>query len=725
MKSPFQTWLVRLAVLGVLPFFLSSCGSSYSAPTTTTYTIGGMVSGLSGTGLVLQDNGGNSLSVTANGNFTFTTAIASGGAYAVTVSTQPTNPAQNCTVTNGSSTATANVTNVQVSCTNASFKIGVTVSGLTGTGLALQDNGGDNLSITGNGPFTFATAVTSAYAVTVFSFPTGPVQNCVVTNGSGTASANVTVQVACTNGFTIGGTVANLASTGLILQNNAGNNLSVAQNGTFIFTEPVDAAGLYAVTVSTQPSNPAQTCEVTSGSGTANATVTHVTVDCSHNEWAWKGGSNSNANGNGNPGMYPATPGTTNATNLPGTRNFGATSWTDTSGNLWLFGGNGNDSTAMTVGDLNDLWKYNIASGEWTWVSGSPTADDNGSYGALNTPDPTNRPGARDSAVGWIDSSGNLWLFGGERFDAAGAVGYFNDLWEYSVANNGWIWMGGSNVPNQPGTYSATPMVAQAGLVPGARGFATVQNINGVVWLFGGFGNDSVTTPAPEQDNLDDVWQYTISTGAWMWMSGSKRIDEVANYGTTMGTTTPGSRYSPASWADTSGNLWLFGGSHLELDGSTVDYFNDLWEYSTVSNEWTWKGGQNTIDQKGNYGTQGTAAATNLPGARGDMSAWTDPSGNFWLFGGFGYDSTTPQPGVQFDLNDMWEYAVTTNEWTWQKGMNTGDQPGVYGTLGQLAPLNVPGNREGGASWTDASGNLWLFGGSGELGINDLWMYFP
>lgn len=724
MKSPFQTWLVRLAILAVVPFFLSSCGSSYSTPTTTTYTIGGMVSGLSGTGLVLQDNGGNSLSVTTNGNFTFTTAVASGGGYAVTVSTQPTG--QNCTVTNGSGTASANVTNVQVACANATFTIGLTVSGLTGTGLVLQDNGGDNLSITGNTTFTFATAVSGAYAVTVFSYPTGPVQNCVVTNGSGTASANVTnVQVACTNGFTIGGTVVNLASTGLVLQDNGGNNLSVTANGNFTFTEPVDAASPYAVTVSTQPSNPAQTCDVTSGSGTANATVTNVMVDCSHNEWAWINGLNANPSGTGNPGMYPATTGTAATTNLPGSRNYGAVSWTDASGNLWLFGGNGNDSTPTTVGDLNDLWKYNIASGEWTWVGGSNMANQNPNYGGTTPPVTGGSPGARDSSVGWIDASGNLWLFGGEGYDSTGTFGYLNDLWEYSVTNNQWTWVGGSNLVNQPGNYG-TVKVAATTNVPGSRGFSTVQNINGVVWLFGGFGNDSTPLPG-QQDNLNDLWQF--SGGEWTWMGGSNTVDQVGNYGT-LGTpsgpptpTVPGSRYSPASWTDKSGNLWLFGGEHLEPDGVTVDYFNDLWEYSTSTNEWTWKGGPNVIDTKGTYGIEGTAASTNIPGARGDMSSWTDPSGNFWLFGGFGLDSAGVLPGG--DLNDMWEYSVSTNEWTWKNGSNIANQNGVYGTLGQLAPLNIPGNREGGSSWTDSSGNLWLFGGSGTNAINDLWKYFP
>src|ERR1700727_487672 len=65
--------------------------------------------------------------------------------------------------------------------TGTGFTIGGTVSGLTGTGLVLQDNGGDNLTITKSGPFVFPTSVTSAYAVSVLTQPTSPAQSCVVT----------------------------------------------------------------------------------------------------------------------------------------------------------------------------------------------------------------------------------------------------------------------------------------------------------------------------------------------------------------------------------------------------------------------------------------------------------------------------------------------------------------------------------------------------------------
>jgi hypothetical protein len=86
-------------------------------PVPLTYTVGGSVTGLaSGQSVALLNNAGNSTTVNSNTSFTFSTAINSGGAYAVTVGTQPTG--QTCTVTNGSGNVSANVTNVSVSCTD-------------------------------------------------------------------------------------------------------------------------------------------------------------------------------------------------------------------------------------------------------------------------------------------------------------------------------------------------------------------------------------------------------------------------------------------------------------------------------------------------------------------------------------------------------------------------------------------------------------------------------
>jgi uncharacterized repeat protein (TIGR01451 family) len=80
------------------------------------HTVGGRVSGLSGSGLVLR-NGTENLPITANGAYAFLTPVATGATYSVTVTTQPTNPSQTCSVAHRSGTVgTTNVTNVDVAC---------------------------------------------------------------------------------------------------------------------------------------------------------------------------------------------------------------------------------------------------------------------------------------------------------------------------------------------------------------------------------------------------------------------------------------------------------------------------------------------------------------------------------------------------------------------------------------------------------------------------------
>jgi len=208
-----------------------------------TYSVGGTVSGLSGT-VVLQDNGGDNLSVSANGSFTFATKLASGAAYAATVRTQPSG--QTCTVGSGSGTVgSANVTNVAVTCTTnapVTYSVGGTVSGLSGT-VVLQDNGGDNLSVAANGSFTFATKLASgaAYAATVLTQPSG--QTCTVGSGSGTVgSANVTnIAVTCT---TSGGSGTLTASDDFNRADGAlGSNWTAMSDGALTISSQVVAGG--------------------------------------------------------------------------------------------------------------------------------------------------------------------------------------------------------------------------------------------------------------------------------------------------------------------------------------------------------------------------------------------------------------------------------------------------------------------------------------------------
>lgn len=88
------------------------CGSSDTC--VPSFTIGGTVTGVDGTGMVLQNNGGDDLSISEDGAFTFATAIGSGDDYEVTVLSGP--GEQECAVSFGRGTVTADVTDVAVDC---------------------------------------------------------------------------------------------------------------------------------------------------------------------------------------------------------------------------------------------------------------------------------------------------------------------------------------------------------------------------------------------------------------------------------------------------------------------------------------------------------------------------------------------------------------------------------------------------------------------------------
>ncbi|MEX1020497.1 MAG: hypothetical protein WDZ49_12615, partial [Litorilinea sp.] len=135
-------------------------------------------------------NGGDDLTVNANGAFQFATSLPDESAYAVTVATQPGSPAQTCTVANGSGTlAGADVSNVSVTCVTPdeteSYNVGGTVSGLAGTGLVLLLNGIE-LPVENTGTFQFPTPLPNgtSYTITVQAQPAG--QTCTLTNSNGT-----------------------------------------------------------------------------------------------------------------------------------------------------------------------------------------------------------------------------------------------------------------------------------------------------------------------------------------------------------------------------------------------------------------------------------------------------------------------------------------------------------------------------------------------------------
>jgi len=405
---------------------------------TTTYTIGGTVSGLAtGNTVVLENNGVVAVTVSANGAFQFAAAVPDGSAYDVTVLTQPTTPNQACAVTNGTGTISgADVTDITITCITTTYMIGGTVSGLaTGNNVVLQNNGGDDLTVAANGNFTLPTAVTDggSYNVTVLTQPTAPNQTCTVTNGSGTVSgSNVTnVAVACVNNFTLGGAITGLEpGNRVILQNNAGDDLTVSANGAFTFATDIADGSTFDVSVLTQPAWPKQSCAIANGTGTiSNSNITNVTVVCVitrdhlagifHNPMAGTYASTSltfgDVDGDGNPDLIESRLGQADAVLL----NDGRGSYIDSGQSLSAdntldielgdVDGDGDLDMAVAINGLPNRVYFNDGTGTFT--------DSGQALGVIH--------GTQDVILADVDSDGDLDLLTANNGQANRV--YFND----------------------------------------------------------------------------------------------------------------------------------------------------------------------------------------------------------------------------------------------------------------------------------------------------------
>jgi hypothetical protein len=735
-KSFFLTILVLgsliLAACSGAPVGNSGSGSGSGSGSATSFPVSATVSGLAGSGLVLVNNGTDTLPVSASGTSSFPTKISSGGAYAVTVQTQPSNPSQTCVVASGTGTASSNVT-VMINCSTGTYTIGGQVTGISGTGLVLQDNGGDNLTVNKSGTFTFGTplAVGAPYNVTVLTQPTNPAQTCVVAGGTGavTAAGNVgSIVVTCSIGtLSIGGSVSGLAGTGLVLQDNGSDNLTISANGKFTFATLLPGGATYNVTVLTQPSNPAQTCTVSNATGSASANVTNIQIVC--------------------PAVFHTIGGQTVGLYVPSGASADAV-MQDNGGDNLPITGNGAFTfvTQIAHGSTYDVTQFvapvtqpqgcrlysyqgtalsdvtsvlfDCGHNDWTWMAGQNSANQHGSSNPPSSQPPTSivtsTPGGVRLPATWTDNNGNLWLFGGYGYPASSNAPqqpwWFQEMWEYV----------GTGTTNYQGSFSNhwSLIAPPAGSVPDGRtGEVTwTDPSTGRLYLFG--GEDQFSS------FFNDLWYYDIGGKTWTHVAGGPgQLGVYGTQGVAAAGNTPGARWGATGRVDASGTVWLFGGYGYDSTGA-LGLLNDLWKYS--GGQWTWVSGANVVNQNGTYGTQSTPAASNVPGGRQSSVCWIDASGNFWLFGGFN-TSTGGQPNA---FNDLWRFSG--GQWTWMSGANTVNQPASYGTQGIGASSNVPGARWSPAAWsdTDVSGNtrLWLFGGqgfdaTGNGSLADLWQF--
>jgi uncharacterized repeat protein (TIGR03803 family) len=265
-------------------------GNSHSSGVSTrTYSLGAYLSPafyqLNSAGQ-LQMAGAMAVSVAAGQTSQrLASSLPSGTGYSVTVQTQPTG--ETCMVAGGSGTMQwANVANVAVSCTDQTYFLGGSISGLNGAGLVLA-NGTDTLTL-GSGATSFImptpVAYTSTYGISIQTQPAG--LTCAVGNGTGTMPTSAVTNVAITcadQPFSLGGTIGGLGNKAGLTLTNGSDTIEVAAGSTsFTMPKPVAFGSGYSVAVQSAP--PGLVCSESNGAGTMGAAdVTSVSITCGSN----------------------------------------------------------------------------------------------------------------------------------------------------------------------------------------------------------------------------------------------------------------------------------------------------------------------------------------------------------------------------------------------------------------------------------------------------------
>ncbi|MDB5281515.1 MAG: Kelch repeat type 2-containing protein, partial [Bacteroidota bacterium] len=277
------------------------------------------------------------------------------------------------------------------------------------------------------------------------------------------------------------------------------------------------------------------------------------------NQWAFMGNFGSTNYG---------TQGIGNSTTMPGGRSENTCAWVDSTGNLWLFGG-----YEASGGDYNDLWKYDVSTGIWTWMSGSQTSNDPGIYGTIGVPSVNNYPGSRVNCVFWKDDGGNFWLSGGLR-TSSGFI-WYQDVWKFNPLTLEWTWESGAsgNDTNEVSVVNCdTSYLNKEG--PRWENRGVWKMCDDLVINYGGYQANGIK-------GSNDLWAYKVSAGEWIKIGDWPDTSRYGIKGSTNALNHPGDRFGSIGFLDRNKGIWLFGGiNYLYPSHGT---FNDLWKYTPDS----------------------------------------------------------------------------------------------------------------------------------------------
>lgn len=393
--------------------------------------------------------------------------------------------------------------------------------------------------------------------------------------------------------------------------------------------------------------------------------------------------------------------------NHPGRRSR-AVHWTDDAGNFWLYGGAVGYQYGVSGGDL---WKWDGR--YWTWIAGDSIAKSSPYYGVKGIPAASNTPGALQNAT-CAYRDGKLFLFGGIGIDKDGDTGYLNNLWSWDGST--WTWLSGDAEVHTSGTLGVKGQISPLAIPRSRYRSSSIIDEKGNFWLYGGHGQFSPNTSG----EIDELWMWDGEN--WIWMSGSGKPSQLADYGTmnvTRPSNSPGGRGDVNIWFNNEGRLQIFAGEVTTEAGLPRKYYADVWEWD--GEYWTWISGDTTYNFS-RHNTLYTYDSTNRIGHRRGACHWQDHQGNVWVFGGFGWGDHSN--GM---LNDLWKWDGS--RWYWMGGGKEAGDMWHYGEKGVASEKNWPKARTDASFWMDENYQFWLYGGTNTSAASsiygDLWKIAP
>eukprot|EP01119_Soliformovum_irregulare_P004948 TRINITY_DN1616_c0_g1_i2.p1 TRINITY_DN1616_c0_g1~~TRINITY_DN1616_c0_g1_i2.p1 ORF type:complete len:1428 (+),score=259.45 TRINITY_DN1616_c0_g1_i2:446-4729(+) len=401
--------------------------------------------------------------------------------------------------------------------------------------------------------------------------------------------------------------------------------------------------------------------------------------------------------------------GVPDAKNSPPAR-LNAVTWTTPTA-LYLFSGSNN------MGSFNDLWKYHIASGWWTWIGGSNMTNQAGVYGAKGIAASSNIPGGRYGAMA-TQTSNAMYLFGGSAYPTL-----FNDLWKLEMWNDGQtcsandecfsghcvsgiccnsacdaycatcatgICQSAEGLTCDNGKMKTWKQRVLLGPMPRVTDFCHHQ-MGDAMYLFGGI---SGVSPFPTTNAL---WRWD-PIHFWTLVSNN-----------TVNSTVPGARWGCTMWSyDSLGLIYVYGGN-VSPGSSATNTVNDLWTFNINNSNWSLVSASSST----NIGQLGVYSSSNRPDNLWKPAMVSDSNGTAYIFGG---QHRTVGP----DTDRMWRWQYP-NRWTWLAGTNTN----AYWLPNYTMPQS-PGSRAEATLYFNPNNpnSLILVGGdSKDFSARDMWSF--